>query len=90
VQDVVAALNRLGPALIAREVRGEHRQPIAGVHLGTDRGSHLGLPGEVANRRSDRVAATQELDHAPAAEEARATGDQSRLTGIFSHRQPQP
>ena len=80
VQDVLAARNRLGPALVAGEVRGEHRQPIAGVHLGTDRGSHLGLPGEAADRRSHRVAAAQELDHAPAAEKAGATGDQNRLT----------
>jgi hypothetical protein len=89
MQNVVAALNRLGPALIAGEVRGEHRQAIAGVDLGTDRGSHPGLPGEAANRRSHPVAAAQKLDHAPAAEEARATGDQNRLTGIFTHRWPQ-
>ena len=90
MEDVVAAPNRLGPALVAGEVGGEHGQPIAGIHLGTDRGAHLGLPGEAANGRPHRVAAAQELDHAPAAEEAGATGDQDRLTAIFSLHQPQP
>ena len=88
MEDVVAALDRLGPAVVAGEVRGEHRQPVAGIHLGADRGPHLGLPREAADRRPHGVAAAQELDHAPAAEEAGAAGDQNRLTGIFHHRHP--
>ena len=90
MQDVIAAISRFGPDLVAGEVRREHRQPIAGVQLGTDRGSHLGLPRGAADRRSHRVAAAQELDHAPAAEEAGATSDQNRQIGFFNHRQPQP
>ena len=85
MEDVVAALDGFRPALVAGQVRREHRQAIARVDLGTDRRSHLGLAGKAANRRPHRVALAQQLDHAPATEEAGAAGDQDRLLGIVSH-----
>ena len=91
MEDVVAARDRLGPALVAGQVGGEHRQPIAGLDLGTHRGPHLRLAREAANGRSHRVAAAQELDHTPAAEKAGATGDQNRLASVVRRRHlPQP
>ena len=44
VEDVVASARRLLPAGIPVEVRGEHREPIAHVHLRGKGGADLGLP----------------------------------------------
>ena len=57
---------------------GERRVAVLPA-METPRVAHLGLAGEVAHGGAHRVAALEQGDDAPAAEEARATGDQNGL-----------
>src|SRR6202035_5622154 len=43
MQDVVAAVDRLRPPPVIRQVRGEDRQPVAHIDLGAHVGAHLSL-----------------------------------------------
>jgi Family of unknown function (DUF6346) len=66
VQDVVTALHRLGPAIVAEQ--------ISDVASRTRRD-----PQRIANRRADLVAALEQRGDAPAGDETGTTGPQNSL-----------
>ena len=76
MEDVVATLDRLGPAVVGGEVGGEEGEAAIGAGLGPDRGPHVGLAAQIPDRGPHPVPALQQFDDAPAAEEPRPAGDQ--------------
>ena len=84
MQYVVASIDRPVPTVVGEQIRGQHSEVVAGVHLGGDSGPHLGLSREVAHGRAHRIAAAKQLDQAPAAQVTGAAGDEDRL-GIWEH-----
>ena len=91
VQHVVAPRYRVGPAVVGVEIGREDRQPLAGVHACTgDRRPHIVGSLQVAHGRANGVAAAQQLDRAPPAEESRSPGDQHRPPRLSHRRQSSP
>ena len=77
VQDVAAVRDRRRPALVGGEVGDDHLERVAAVGAGLGQGrpqSRLAL--QVADGGADVVAALEQLDDAPASEEAGAAADE--------------
>ena len=86
MEDVVASLHGLLPALVACEIRGEDREPVAYVRLRREHRTHFALAREIADGRANPIAGLQKLDQAPAAQETGAPCDEHGLVAIaFAH-----
>ena len=83
MEDVAAAVGRLGPAGVVGQIGGGDTETVLLGRAGA-RNSRpdVALAGEVPDRGPDAEAALQQRRHAPAAEEAGAAGDQD---ASFAH-----
>jgi hypothetical protein len=81
MEDVAAIGNGLRPAGVLRQVGGDDIEPVAGSDAGRrEVGAELVLATEVADGGADVVAALEELDDGPFAEEAGSSGDEYAIS----------
>ena len=84
MHDIVAALDRERPTLVAQQIGREEDQAIAGIDLAADHRPDFDFPTEIADGRADaKTLAKQRGDH-PASEIAGAPRYKDRATPINS------
>src|SRR6266446_6988485 len=88
MEDVVAAAGGRVPTSICCEFRGIETQAILYIHLLADGSASCALAIKSSQGRAHGVALPQQLDNAPAADEARAAGHQH--CSLSAHGAPPP
>src|SRR5262249_61259950 len=83
MEHVVAAAGRFVPTGIGRELGGMEVQAILRIHLLANGGARCALSIETAQGRAHGIALAQQLEDAPAADEARPAGHQHG--SLFTH-----
>src|SRR5712672_1966460 len=76
MEDVVAAAGGRVPTSICCEFRGIETQAILYIHLLADGSAGCALATKISQGRAHGIALPQQLDDAPAADEARPAGHQ--------------
>src|SRR4030081_194016 len=76
MEDVVAAAGGRVPTSICCEFRGIETQTILCIHLLADGSASCALATKTSQGRAHGIALPQQLDDAPAADEARPAGHQ--------------